>query len=171
MGFFSCLFRRKRRQPEQTCTPPPRPENWNLTLADLLAEAQAGKRKILGHPELDWARDYERSLIPGNMRFPHKGDVYESLQDMEVEFLTAWAAPFTGGGKAMLFQGEQVFIDTEPSEAKPLGSYAKAVLYEELEQRMVSASERTASRYGGFYFYFSTIDLNTKFTLVRSEEG
>lgn len=148
--------------------PPPRPEGWNRTIADLMAEVEAGSRQGLGQPELDWARDYERSLIPENMRFPAKGDVYEALQDMEVEFMTAWAAPFTGGGKAEMKKGEKVRVDSEPSGPRPLGTYAVAVDYKKMEERMVPATDRNAPKYGGFYFYFNTIDLNTKFALVET---
>jgi hypothetical protein len=95
--------------------------------------------------------------------------VYEALHDMEVEFMTAWAAPFTGGGKAMLMQGEKVFVHSEPAEEKPIGAYVEAMEYKLLEERMVPASERTSPKYGGFYFYFSTVELNTKFALVRKK--
>jgi hypothetical protein len=163
-----CFLSRKSKRPAWKKTEqPPRPDDWKFTFADLMAEMQAGKRKAIGQPELDWARDYERSLIPATMRFPQKGDVYEAIQDMEVEFMTAWAAPFTGGGKGMLMQGERVLVHFEPAEAKPIGAYAKAVEYKVVEERMVPASELNSRKYGGFYFYFSTIELNTKFALVR----
>ncbi|MEW6077460.1 MAG: hypothetical protein AB1724_06605 [Thermodesulfobacteriota bacterium] len=164
MNFLNRLW--KRRQTIRKTERPPRPEGWNLTIADLMAEVEAGRRKTLGPPELDWARDYERSLIPETMRFPAKGDVFEALQDMEVEFMTAWSAPFTGGGKAVIKQGEKVRVDSEPSESRPIGTYAVAVDYKTMEERMVPAADRNASKYGGFYFYFSTIDLNTRFALV-----
>ena len=167
MCFLDKLFGSKSKQSAPPAARPPRPEGWNFTYADLMAEMKAGKRHSIGQPELDWARDYERSLIPAEMRFPQKGDVYEALQDMEVEFMTAWAAPFTGGGNGMLMQGERVIVHFEPAEAKPIGAYAKAVEYKAVEERMVPASERTSRKYGGFYFYFSTVELNTKFALVR----
>ncbi|WP_417915045.1 hypothetical protein [Candidatus Electronema sp. JM] len=167
MCFLDKLFGRTTKQrAAPSAKRPPRPADWHFTYADLLDEMRAGKRNSVGQPELDWARDYERSLIPAAMRFPQKGDVYEVLQDMEVEFMTAWAAPFTGGGKGMLMQGERVFVHIEPAEAKPIGAYAKAVVYKAVEKRMVPASERTSRKYGGFYFYFSTVELNTKFVLV-----
>lgn len=147
---------------------PPRPEGWKLTLADLMNEIETGKRESLEPHELDWARDYERSLIPETMRFPRKGDVYEALQDMEVDFMTAWAAPFTGGGKAVMRKGDRVLVESEPSDPRPIGSYAEAMEYRALEERMVPKSDRNAPGYGGFYFYFSTVDLNTKFVLVRT---
>ncbi len=167
MYFLRKLFGRRTKQAAPPAERLPRPADWHFTFADLMAEMKAGKRNSVGQPELDWARDYERSLIPAAMRFPQKGDVYEVLQDMEVEFMTAWAAPFTGGGKGMLMQGERVIVHIEPAEAKPIGAYAKAVKYKAVEERMVPASERTSRKYGGFYFYFSTVELNTKFALVR----
>ena len=167
MCFLRKLFGRRTKLAAPPAERPPRPADWNFTFADLMAEMKAGKRDSVGQPELDWARDYERSLIPAEMQFPQKGDLYEVLQDMEVEFMTAWAAPFTGSGKGMLMQGERVIVHIEPAAAKPIGAYAKAVEYKAVEERMVPASERTSRKYGGFYFYFSTVELNTKFALVR----
>lgn len=146
---------------------PHRPPGWNRTIADLMAEMKAGRRASVGQPEIGWARDYERSLIPVGMRFPQKGDVYEALEDMEVDFLTAWSAPFTGGGKGALHKGDRVFVDSEPSDPKPIGSYVVAIDYEALEERIVPASDRDAERYNGFYFHFKTVDLNRRFKLVQ----
>jgi hypothetical protein len=148
---------------------PPRPSTWNLTIADMMAEIKAGTRKIIGQPELEWARDYERSLIPVETRFPKKGDVYEALGDMTVKFMTAWAAPCTGGGEGILKKGERVFIDSDPIEPCPIGSYALAVDYAALEERIVPASDRNAPRYGGFYFSFKTVELVQKFKLVQTD--
>lgn len=145
-----------------------RPPDWNLTISDLMAEIESGKRKGVGHPELDWAREYEKSLIPEGVRFPRKGDVYESLYDQEVSYLTAWSAPFTGGGEATLLKGERIWIDSDPREEKPIGTYALPIEYGKLEERMVPREEREAPKYGGFYFYFKTVDLNDKFTLVET---
>jgi len=46
----------------------------------------------VGPPEVDWARNYERSLIPAGTRFPKKGDVYEATEDLQVSYLTSWSA-------------------------------------------------------------------------------
>jgi hypothetical protein len=150
--------------------PPPPPEGWCKTLADLSAELNAGLRKTLESPEVDWARDYERSLLPAATRFPCKGDVYEALEDFEVPYMTSWAAPFTGGGKARLKQGDQIEIPDSSVIPQPILVYARAVKYAELEARMVPESERKAKSYTGFYFAVKTSDLNTKFRLVRSAE-
>lgn len=167
MNWIRRLFSRRRPvRPERTI--PERPPDWNLTLDDLFEEMKAGKRKSIGNPEAEWAKQYERTLIPEGTRFPRRGDLYESRCDQEIEYMTAWAAPFSGGGKAVLFKGERIWVEHEPREDRPLGSYAIAVEYDSLEKRMVPQPERENPKYGGFYFYFKTVDLNENFTLVQT---
>ena len=147
--------------------PPPPPEGWCKTLADL---SDAGIRETLGSPETDWARDYERSLLPPETRFPRRGDIYEPLGDIEVPYMTSWAAPFTGGGNALLKRGDQIEIPDSSVIPQPILVYARAVKYAELEARVVPEHERKSKSYTGFYFAVRTFDLNTKFRLVRSAE-
>jgi hypothetical protein len=146
---------------------PPAPPGWSKTIADLFAEMERGERKSVDSPETEWALEYERSQIPAGMRFPRKGDVYEALDDMSVQFLTSWAAPFTGSGEGQLRKGERVVVDTDPSDSRAIGTYASAVDYDVLEERMVPASDRNAPKYSGFYFSLTTVDLNLKFRLVH----
>lgn len=146
--------------------PKKRPDDWNLTLDDLFNEIETGKRKTIEPHEGVWAKEYERTLIPDTIRFPLKGDVYESKQDQTVDFMTAWSRPFTGDGTATLLKGERVWVHTDPGEEKPLGTYTIAVDYEKLEKRMVPSAERNDRRYGGFYFYFKTHELNENFSLA-----
>ena len=120
----------------------PMPKGWKLTISDLIKEMDDGKRKSIGYPELDWAIQYERSLIPSKYRFPQKGDLYESKVDQIISFLTSWKAPFTGDGKSKLFKGERIWIALDPIDDKPIGVYALPVEYSKLEQRMVSESDR-----------------------------
>ena len=135
---------------------------------DLFAEMKAGKRTHVGSPEMDWARNYERSLIPPDMRFPVKGDVYEALEDVEVRYLTTWAAPFTGGGKGILQKGERVFVNHESTDPKPIGVNVMAVDYALLECRLVPEAERKAPKYSGFHLSLKTVALNTKLKLVET---
>ena len=73
--------------------------SWQKSVGGGLARTERIKKPDgVGPPEVDWARDYERSLIPAGTRFPKKGDVYEATRDVEVSYLTSWSAPFTGGG-------------------------------------------------------------------------
>jgi hypothetical protein len=148
---------------------PSRPNDWNLTISDLNQEMKDGKRTHIGQPELEWAREYEKSLIPSDYIFPKKGYLYESKVDQKIKFLTAWSAPFTGGGESTLFKGERIWIPSAPVDDKPIGLYALPVDYKKLEQRMVSSSDRNAPKYGGFYFFMDTKILNEKFTLIQTE--
>jgi hypothetical protein len=147
---------------------PPRPKDWSLTISDLMKEMKDGKRAQVGQPELEWAREYQRSLIPKDYRFPKRGDLYESKFDQIIEFLTEWQAPYTGSGESTLFKGEKIWISSNPSDDKPIRTYALPVDYKELELRMVSATDRNAPKYGGFYLSIDTKDLNENFTLIRT---
>jgi hypothetical protein len=149
---------------------PPAPPGWNKTIAALCAETNRGERSSVGSPELDWARDYERSQIPAGMRFPRKGDIYEALEDMDVHYMTSWAAPVTGGGEGKLKKGDRVRVDHEPVDDRAISIYATGVDYAALEERIVPSSDRSAPKYSGFYFSFKTVDLNRKFRLVHEEQ-
>jgi hypothetical protein len=127
------------------------------------------KRRASVEPhEWAWAREYERARIPPDVPVPRKGDVYACRADRRVDYLTAWSAPFTGGGESVLRAGERVWIHCDPGEERPLGVYAQALDYDALERRMVPRKEREAARYGGFYFYFPILDLARDFDLVAT---
>jgi hypothetical protein len=145
---------------------PPRPTDWNKTIDDLMQEMTAGLRKEIRQRELDWAREYSRSLIPDGLRYPRKGDLYESLVDQPICYMTAWSAPYTGGGDSTILAGERVWIDNEPSEEKPIGVYAMPIEYDKLETRMVPAEDREAGNYNGFYLFIDTKVLLEKFRLL-----
>jgi hypothetical protein len=145
---------------------PPAPPGWNKTIADLSAEMKKGIRKSFGSPEVEWARDYERSLLPKDIRFPKQGDIYEAIEDVPVHYMTAWRAPFTGGGDGQLKKGERVVIKDKPIDSRPIGVYAEAANYASLEERIVPSAERNDPKYAGFYFSFKTLELNRKFRLV-----
>jgi hypothetical protein len=132
-----------------------------------MAEVDSGHRQRVGSPEVDWARDYERSLLPPDTRFPREGEVYEVLQDILVDYLTAWATPFTGGGKGTLLRGEKVIIRYAPKDARPLMVYADPMDDGAVERRLVPAVERQASSYERFYLAISTRDINTHFRSIK----
>jgi hypothetical protein len=166
MNFLKRLFYRSSQQKEAPL--PPMPSNWNLTISDLMKEMEQGKRKSVGSPELDWAKEYERGLLPDDTRFPKMGDVYSPLHDMTVTYMTAWAAPYTGGGDGLLLQGEKVVVSSEPVGDRPVGIYLKPLDYDAVEQRMVPELERTDSTYRGFYLMIETIALINDFELSES---
>jgi hypothetical protein len=139
-----------------------------LTISDLFEELKAGKRKEIKDPEMTRAREYERSLILSNYRFPKKGDLYAAKYDQDVSFMTSWQAPYTGGGTTKLFEGEQIWVDSNPMDEKPIGAYLLPVDYSDLENRIVSESDRSSFKYDGFYFHIATKTLNENFNLVRT---
>ncbi len=167
MNLIQLLFG-KREEPLKEEPIKERPEEWNLTLTDLMDELTEGKRDFIDSQERIWALDHERSMLPSDIRFPKKGDVYESLEDQSIDFLIAYSAPFTGEGKGVLFKGDTIWIHSDEIEDKPVGVYAIPVNYKELEERMVTSPERDSFRYDGFYFYFETVDLNKKFRLIET---
>lgn len=148
---------------------PPAPPGWNKTIEDLLAEAQRGERKTVGSPEIDWARQYMRSLIPEGMRFPRKGDTYVAVRDLEVRYMTNWAKPFTGGGKGTLKSGEQVRITQEMLDPRPIGFYAQAVNYADVERQLVPSDERADPSYSGFSLSLKTSELDGNFKLIHED--
>ena len=145
---------------------PPAPQGWNKTIEDLFAEIDRGERASVGSPEADWARDYERSLIPNDMRFPQKGDVYEAIADVDVRYLTAWATPLTGGARGSLKAGDRVRVDQESLDTKPIAVYAKPIDYVGVEARLVAPDVRANKLYSGYYLSLKTVDLNRVFKLV-----
>jgi hypothetical protein len=144
---------------------PSAPPGWNKTISDLIAESKPGQP--VGPRELEWAREYERSLLPPDVRFPSKGDIYEALEDMEIDYLTSWAAPFTGSGRAILKKGERITVTHSPVDPRPIGVYLEAIDYSALEQRIVPCAERNSEKYRGFYFSLKTLDLNRRFRLIE----
>lgn len=167
MNLFQLLFGKKKASPKVEVFKE-LPEDWNLTIADLMDELKEGKRNSLGSQERIWALEYERSMLPAEIRFPREGDVYESLEDQAVHFFIAYSAPFTGEGEGVLLKGDKIWIHNNVTGDNSMGEYAIPVNYKELEYRMVAPDERDSLRYDGFYFYFKTVDLNEKFKLVET---
>ena len=164
-NFFQKIFGRQKQTERSIAFP----ADWNLTISDLMEELKNGKRKEIRDPEMTWAREYERSLIPSHYRFPQKGDLYAANFKQEVAFLTSWSAPYTGGGTTTLFKDEKIWVDTDLLDKKPIGAYLLAVDYKELEKRIVSESDRNSLKYGSFCFHINTKTLNENFKLLKAD--
>jgi hypothetical protein len=61
--------------------------------------------------------------------------VYEVTEDLQVNYLTSWAAPFTGGGTGTLKSGERVIVDYDMLLPRPVTVYAKPIDYASGEKR------------------------------------
>ena len=132
---------------------------------DLMAEMNAGKRSHISGDEIVFAHEYERRHLPAGLRFPKKGEGYEATVDFKVHYMTSHHAPFTGGGFAILPQGERVRVESV-SHAKPIGVYCEPLRYDELQDKIVTAEERADPCYSGYYFSIKTVDLNRCFRAV-----
>ena len=160
--FVSEIFHRKRKSGSLS----DRPVDWKKTTTDLYNEMHSGKRSLIPQKELEWAEDYQRSLIPSEYKFPKKGYVYESLEDQNVEIEIWYRAPGSGSDDSVLFKGEQVWIYYDTKE-DAVEVCALPLEYDVLELRMVSKDFQDLSFYSGFSIVIKTTILNEKFKLVR----
>jgi hypothetical protein len=149
---------------------PSAPPGWDRTIDDLLAELARGERRTVGSPETEWAREYERSLIPADSRIPQDGDTYEALSDIEVKYLVYCSAPASSGGKGLLKRGERVRIDQKPGEPRPISVSFKAI-ETDVEARLIPADLRTDPQYRGFELRVRMLELLTRFRLVSEIES
>jgi hypothetical protein len=146
--------------------PPPAPAGWNKTIADLYAELKAGRRSVLGSPEIEWAREYERSLLPADVRYPRTGDIYEAVEDLDVDYITAWSAPMTDGGRGRVLRGERIIVRYALDRATMV--YASPINYEAVEDRILPESVKASKGFDGFYWALRTKDLNSRFRLITT---
>lgn len=156
------VFLRKKK----SIVPSDRPIDWKKTGADLYDEMHSGKRSFIPQKELEWAVDYERSLIPPGYKFPKMGYVYEALEDIDVEIEIWYNAPGSGSDDGKLFKGEKIWIYYDPSE-KEIEPCANPIEYEKLEERLVSNDFKVLSFYAGYSIRLRTTTLNEKFKLIK----
>lgn len=158
--FRSIFFREKK-----SLNTSDRPADWRKTGEDLYNEMHSGLRSFIPQMELEWAADYERSLIPGEYLFPRKGYVYEALEDQDIEIEIWYSAPASGSEDGRLLKGEKVWIyyDPDGDEIEPC---VHPIDYKEFEERVVSKESRDLSFYAGYSIRVRTTTLNEKFRLV-----
>jgi hypothetical protein len=77
-----------------------------------------------------------------------KGQKYRTLEPINVDFLTHWRAPYTGGGSGTLAAGEVFVIKMDP----PAGATAASCDAErkEVEKLLVPEADRNEPKYNGF---------------------
>jgi len=130
------------------------PVGWNKTIEDLSDEASV--YQVVGPPETDWARNYEKSLIPANTVIPEEKDIYEAKADVEVKYMTSYRAPFTGGGICTLPKGTLIEISHIYDE-RPIIIYAKPIEYEAMEAHIIPEEERNSQKFAGYNVVIKTI--------------
>lgn len=84
------------------------------------------------------------------MRVPRKGDRYRVKTALPIIVMTGWAAPCTGGEKAILPAGEAFIVSNDPFEGATAVS-CDAVRYERLHAQLVSEEDRNNPLYCGYW--------------------
>ncbi len=135
------------------------PEGWNKTLDELFDQNEEPSGE-----EVRWARAYEHSRLKEWARFPENGDIYEAIEDVEIEYLTHWRVPFTGGGECILKAGTKIRVEVHDYDPEPVGVYADPV--EDLENEIVPSKVRLDKTYNSFSLSVETYELNRSFKLV-----
>lgn len=151
-------------------TPPPRPADWCLTLEQWMEEVRSGRRKQNSRWESHWAAEYEHGLLPPDIRFPCFGDVYEALEDLPISVHINLQGPASDNIQAILPQGTRIHIHTRPAVKEPLSEWATPVDYDALEREWIPPEVRNGRSYGGYLLGFKTLELNTRFRLVKKGE-
>lgn len=154
-------FRRKQPTPRRPFRH--RPSDWAKTLDDLMSE-----KRTISSEEIEWARSYERDQLRGWARFPKNGEEFEASNDVAVNYLVHWQAPYTGGGKATIFKGTRVRVSLSAQDREPIGVYAYPLDDGQLERQLVSEAERSSKKYGGFSLAISVEQLNKEFRLIKA---
>lgn len=142
------------------------PPGWNKTHEDLMAEMKSGKRPSIGRAESDWATQYEQSLLPANIRFPKVGEIYEAVQDTDVQIEIYFSAPLTNSGNGRLFKGERVKINLISPQDKPIWAFADPIRYRTVEERFVPRAQREPP-YSHFTVVLKTVELHAYFRQVK----
>ena len=141
------------------------PPGWNKKLRDLVPTDHGDGRLSIGPPETEWALEYERRLLRPWARFPRDGDIFEAIEDVEVDVSIYFRGPYSGSGRGTLPKGTRVrcvFV----LHAEPLGVAAEAIDAPNLEVDLVPAEERSDSKYDGYRLSIRTEDLNRSYRLV-----
>jgi hypothetical protein len=147
------------------------PASPRAVQADSDGESGQAAGLFVGPPGMDAAEARARGLLPTHHRIPKKGEVFEATGDVPVHYHTTWRAPYTGGGDAILGEGDRIVITSvsDQLEPEPVGVGARAVDYDAIEQRIVPASVRTAAKYSGYNLWVEIEPLNCGFRLVSEE--
>jgi len=142
------------------------PPGWNKTHEDLMLEMKSGKRPSIVRAEMDWATQYEQSLLPPAIHFPKVREIYEAIQDTDVPFEIYFSAPITNSGNGKLLKGERVRITHISPKDRPIWAFARPIQYRTVEDRFLSKAQRKPP-YGHYAVVLKTVDLHSSFRQVR----
>lgn len=138
------------------------------TLEEFYQEQATGTISSISFDEINKAKALERASFPADIRYPNEGDIYVAKEEVEINYLTTWEAPYTGGGKGFLPKNAQIIIE-ELFEEQPIIVSCKAVNYAEIEKIIIPKEDREAGKYSGYYISAETLLLYQKFELIVGE--
>lgn len=136
------------------------------TIDELFAELKVGKRTSINEKELENGRKLSKALMPTGLFYPKGGEVFETIQDTEISYLTHFMAPYTGGDKGTLLKGERILI-VKPSQDRPLSYYSNPINADEVEERIIPKSDKSDPAYDGFSLSIDTKLLNSNFKQIE----
>jgi hypothetical protein len=135
-----------------------------------MAEIDRGERAGISGEEAEWARNYERSLLPPDTVFPADGEVWEAIDDAEVLVMRHYAAPVTDTNDAVLPRGERVRV-IGSSQDRPIVISAEPLRYGELLARLVPGDVRAEPRFTNYSLMVKTEAFNRHFRRVADAAG
>ncbi len=80
------------------------------TFEEMYKELQAGKREEISHADTQKSAALQKALYPKGIRYPKSGDIYLCVDDAEINYMTHWMKPYTGGEKAIFPKDEKIQI-------------------------------------------------------------
>jgi hypothetical protein len=148
----------------------PAPPGWNKTIEDLFQEMKQGERLFGTGDEIEWARDYERSLLPSGTVFPRGKQIWEAIHECDVMVHYIFAAPTSDCGTGRLTAGERVRITEGGTDPKPIVVSFLPLRYDELQRGLVPADVRREPRYTNYALSVRTAYFNEHFRLVEDAD-
>ena len=134
------------------------------TVDELFDEMEKGK--TVSGKAIENARKLSKALMTTGLFYPKGGEVFEAIDDVQIDYLTYFMAPYTGGKKAILLEGERIIV-SKPNQDKPLGYYCYPINAEEVENRIIPNSDKDAPEYNGFSLFIDTKILNKNFKQIN----
>ena len=92
-----------------------------------------------------------------------KGDRFTVINDIKVNGLTVWGAPYTGGFECTLPKGT-VLVAPDKQVKGAKGFSVVPENYKEMESILVPKKDRENQKYGGYYFVFLNSDIGLVIT-------
>jgi hypothetical protein len=138
------------------------------TFDEMYKELQEGKRKEISHGDTQKSAALQRALYPKNIRYPQSGDIYLCIEDAQINYMTHWMKPYTGGDKTIFPKDEKIKI-SDIRQPKPTSVYCQATNADKIEELLIPQSEREQYDYNGYSLVVDTVTLNKKFKLIETD--